>query len=674
MRTTLVVILIGKIMFGFAQESQKTIDSLKYAIAHAKPDTTKAKALYRLAEFYINSQPDSSYYYSSKCLKLVKEINWDKGIGAVESCFGRIYSNKGDNKEALKHYEISLQKAIKIDFKPNIISSLINIGSAYQMMSDLVKATEYIEKALKIAKETNNARLTAFCYSNLSDIFFAHQDIEKSLSYNQIALGYALQSDDLNEVGSIYMKIAGVYLSQNKLPLAEKNYKNALRMYRKTNNRFGEAQVLSNYALIFENEIGKQKKLYYLLKANEIYNQVNPKSINSITNMGNIGGTYAGIAIIDQSLSKTKTLITANQKDSLLKKAVSYLNKAILYSKEVNDMDDLSYFSDNLAQVQEYQGDYKNALKNFKISKNIDDSLYSQKAKNKIAKLESQKDLDKKDLEIADNRSKMKQLWIYGLIAIIIIVLIAGLVVFKYRLKQLRLKNELEKNAAENRAKELTHKNKLTEIELKAIRSQMNPHFIFNVLNSIESYVIENDSKTASRLIQKFASLSRLILENSTQSLVSAEKEFKALQLYTELEAIRFNHHFSYNFELKNRSPLKEIMMPPMLIQPLIENSIHHGLKNQKDKKNHILIKIEEIDKELTFTVKDNGIGLKEAAKLKSNHLFKEQSFGLKGIKERLKIMEHFNRSGNIDIYEEENLQGTIAVLTLPLILKKINF
>lgn len=224
--------------------------------------------------------------------------------------------------------------------------------------------------------------------------------------------------------------------------------------------------------------------------------------------------------------------------------------------------------------------------------------------------------------------------------------------------------------------KQFLFKQKLSESELKAIRSQMNPHFIFNVLNSIESYIVEHDTKTASRLIQKFAALSRLILENSTQSMVIAEREWKALKLYTELEAMRFSNQFSYSFYVDPLIDLSKLLLPPMLVQPLIENAIHHGMRNSTGENNMINIRLEQTDTEICFIVEDNGIGIDEAEKFRTFSAIKSKSIGLSSIRERIEIFNVMNegQSASFEIGNKLAAQGTgtIAKLNLPKVFREI--
>lgn len=212
-------------------------------------------------------------------------------------------------------------------------------------------------------------------------------------------------------------------------------------------------------------------------------------------------------------------------------------------------------------------------------------------------------------------------------------------------------------------------KQRLSESELKAMRAQMNPHFIFNVLNSIEAYIMDNEKVTASRLIQKFASLSRLILENSTKSLVTADREWKVLMLYTELEAMRYSNSFSYDFIVDEQLQLKTLLLPPMLIQPIIENAILHGLIFENKSGAHLEVKLQVTTTTICITVSDNGIGFENTSKMpKKTGWVKEKSMGIASIKERIEMinLQYRTSIAKFSIKSGENNSGTVAIIYLP--------
>ncbi|WP_270087494.1 sensor histidine kinase [Sphingobacterium sp. SYP-B4668] len=184
---------------------------------------------------------------------------------------------------------------------------------------------------------------------------------------------------------------------------------------------------------------------------------------------------------------------------------------------------------------------------------------------------------------------------------------------------------------------ETEFREKLYESELKAIRSQMNPHFIFNVLNSIEAYVVENDAESASKLIHKFASLSRIVLENSQFSIVSITSELQLVKLYLELEQDRFDHMFTYQIKIDSGLKMNSKKIPSMLIQPIVENAVHHGIRHRLDEQGKILIRVSEVEQKIIIEILDNGIGFESGDT--SHSSYKATSFGLKGVENRLRMI-----------------------------------
>lgn len=658
---------------AYAQNERLTaIDSMKKELAAAKMDSNRLKTVFRIATGYTNVNTDSAMAYTLSGLAQAKKMGWEKGIAAFYNSLGNLNSDNGNFDKALYYYKASYLLNKSIGNKINAASNLLNIGSVYQRQGNGAKSLPYTFQALKIAEAIKAVDLMANAYNNIAKVYFGQNDFEKALTYNLKALKTYQQEHNNNGIASTNNTVGNVYYSLKNFKQASAYYDKSLTQYRAVGNKTGEATVLSQIGLMYDND--KDKKLGYLLSAQKIFDEVDPLYAISITNIGNIGGTYADV-FMDNYIKKDATYQYIPKNYYLVaKKAEEYLNKAVNYSRQVGDVDNLSYFMDNLAKLQEAKGEYQSALNNYRLSRSINDSLYSQENKNKIAALEAQYTFQKKEDGYRQQQQisqfKIRQLLLY---AALIIVLISSVLIYllnRSRISQLRLRNELQKKEAEEQTRELLHRNKLSESELKAIRAQMNPHFIFNVLNSIESYIIENDSKTASRLVQKFAALSRIILENSTQSLVTAEREWKALKLYTELEAMRFNNQFTYSFFADELIDLSTLLIPPMLVQPLIENSIHHGLRNSPDAGNAVNVRLEQTESHVYFTVEDNGAGINEAEKVKTFSAIKGKSIGLSAIRERIDIInvlyEGKDAAFEVRKKTKEEGQGTIAILTLP--------
>jgi tetratricopeptide (TPR) repeat protein len=657
----------------YAQKQRQTgIDSMLTVLAGARADTNKVKLLHQLTLATEGVDPKQALAYTKQAYALSQKLKWKKGMLNALRYMGSYHMEMGKNEEALLNYTqlYNLSKALKE--KRDMISSLNGIGAVYERTSKYAKAADYLFRALKIAEQDRNIELVAKCESNIAVLFIQQRDFEKA-RYYAIKADKRYQHLSLPSYEAKNLEVLGnCYAFDGKYEEAKPYYLQALKLYGQTGDEMGKATVLTQLVDCYTNDPLNQ--INYLQKAKSIWDKLAPNNLNAIANIGNFGFVYFGIIKNPDQLKLVQDHLGLS-KAQMLADAESYLKKSITLSQQAGVVDLVSQLTIVYSDLCAYKKDYKGAFTNLKIHTRLQDSISSQEIKNKIARLEGEREITLRDKQIQFSKLEMRQFWLYGIIVLIVIIGLSTILLNRSRISQLRLKNQLQKKESEEQNKELLYKNKLSESELKAIRSQMNPHFIFNVLNSIESYIVEEDSKTASRLVQKFASLSRLILENSIQSLVTADREWKALQLYTELEAMRFNHQFSYSFYVDPSIDLSLLMLPPMLVQPLIENSIHHGMRNSKAKNNRININLEQTETEIYFTVEDNGVGIDEAEKYKTFSAIKNKSIGLSAIRERIEILNVMNerKSAVFEIrkkYGDEGT-GTVAILTLPKIFSK---
>ncbi|TNE52588.1 MAG: hypothetical protein EP344_15665, partial [Bacteroidetes bacterium] len=217
------------------------------------------------------------------------------------------------------------------------------------------------------------------------------------------------------------------------------------------------------------------------------------------------------------------------------------------------------------------------------------------------------------------------RLWFRGGV---FLFLLAGVYAFyRYRLAQVRRVERLKAD----------FENKLAGVELAALRSQMNPHFLFNCLNSIESYIIKNETTKASEYLNDFSRLIRLILQNSRSNYVPINDELEALKLYMDMENLRLGQRFDYKVSIDEDLDLYSTEIPPMLLQPYVENAIWHGLMH-KEEKGTILIELKKVGDFLLCAIEDNGVGRKRSAELKSRSR-KKTSMGMNITQERINII-----------------------------------
>jgi sensor histidine kinase YesM len=219
----------------------------------------------------------------------------------------------------------------------------------------------------------------------------------------------------------------------------------------------------------------------------------------------------------------------------------------------------------------------------------------------------------------------------------------------------------------EKEAKLLAEFNRrFSESELKALRSQMNPHFVFNILNTIESYALENNKDAVSMMIQKFSRLTRLVLENSMSQLVLFQNDWKSLQLYVELEQMRYPDSFSVVYTLEKGVMEGEYYIPPMIIQPFVENAIIHGLRNKPDHCGMLHLSACLRHDYIIVEVQDNGIGRVKAAALKDKNSLEKKSLGIKVTHDRIAIFNNINQHKKAKVAIEDLSEGTKVTIAVP--------
>jgi putative methionine-R-sulfoxide reductase with GAF domain len=212
---------------------------------------------------------------------------------------------------------------------------------------------------------------------------------------------------------------------------------------------------------------------------------------------------------------------------------------------------------------------------------------------------------------------------------------------------------------------------RMAEVEMQALRAQMNPHFIFNCLNSINRYIVKSDQQTASLYLTKFAKLIRLILDNSNSKNVLLSSELEALKLYIDMEALRFDKKFSYQVEVDEGIGPDSIEVPPLIIQPYVENAIWHGLLH-KQTVGHLHIHFSMSGSSLQCVIKDNGVGREKANELRSKSVTTKKSLGMKLTEDRLALLnKHAQRNASINIIdlkdERGEALGTQVILLIPI-------
>jgi len=354
----------------------------------------------------------------------------------------------------------------------------------------------------------------------------------------------------------------------------------------------------------------------------------------------------------------------------------SYFSIAQLY-QQMNNPDSCIYYAKKALETVQGRGFYSNiidanillsgiyekrdpqrALQYSKVAIAYKDSLHNlgreTSVENFIAFDEQERQYEMESAKAA-YRSQVKQ---YGLIGGLLMALLIAFIL--YRSNKIRMQHEI-----------VLQQHKASELEMQALRAQMNPHFIFNSLNSINMFILENNKLQASEYLSKFSRLVRLILQNSQEAFIPLERELEALQLYLELESLRFEYKFEYKIAVDNEVDTTMLKVPPLIIQPYAENAIWHGLMHKKEK-GHLEIELYNEEEIFFCKITDDGIGRKKATELKSKSASTHKSMGMRITSDRIAMLQQQKQNGtSISITDlvlsNGNPGGTEVLIKIPL-------
>jgi len=294
-----------------------------------------------------------------------------------------------------------------------------------------------------------------------------------------------------------------------------------------------------------------------------------------------------------------------------------------------------------------------------------------------IAIINREKQIEQQQLQIKQQQllreSQQKRFLIAGIITLLLLaILIVRSIILKRRNEKQQLRHEMEIEKLEHERTKAELQSQAAELEMQALRAQMNPHFIFNSLNSINMFILENNKLQASEYLSKFSRLVRLILQNSQEAFIPLERELEALQLYLELESLRFENKFEYKIIVDDDVDTTMLRVPPLIIQPYAENAIWHGLMHKKEK-GHLDIGLHQQGEILFCKVADDGIGRKKAGELKSKSSSKHRSIGIKITESRIAMAQISSTINSVEIkdlvYADGTSAGTEVILRIPVVI-----
>jgi len=494
----------------------------------------------------------------------------------------------------------------------------------------------------------------------LGDAYVGMGQTDKAIAFYEEGLTVARKNQITPKLTDLNSKIGDAYAKGNRLIEAEAYYGNSLKLSSSLapERAVQEKEKVAdfyNQRNQYGDEIEMRKKIGDELKKL-------PKAIPEKTK---------GLVDFDTITSQRNNYKIANAYivQDKYDQAIPYLKQSIEEADDENDLIVQKDATRKLSEVYKYKGEYSKALETLQAYAALVDTLYVRKEQeisraarfnreiaskqSRISGLEQERELSqsKYDLalteqELVRRSNKMQQWVIYSLILGMILTGLAAFFFYRSNQQQ-KLANNL--------------------LALKSLRSQMNPHFIFNALNSVNNFIAKSDERSANRYLSEFSTLMRAVLENSEEDFIPLAKELELLELYTKLEHSRFPDKFDYVVDLDKNIDVDAYQIPPMLLQPYIENAIWHGLRYKEDK-GYLRIDLKQKSSDIIeITISDNGIGRKKSAALKTQNQKKQKSKGMGNIKKRIAILNDMYKDKvevSISDLEIDGL-GTKVVFTL---------
>jgi tetratricopeptide (TPR) repeat protein len=621
---------------------------------------TNLKMQDKLAEAYflrarnILELGNDSIAFSSlnTALVIYQKLNNEFGEGRIYTGLGRVFQFRSEYYKAIEHN----QKALMFYEKAGNIEMLgkanMDLGVCYYLLSDYVRANQYYLQSKNYYEKIGEMGAVAMALSNLGMVENGLKKYNSAIMYHKKASLIRNNLKDSFGIAKSLQSIGIIYDNILKSDSALWYYNEALAINKRNNFKLNIAENLTNIGIVYKDQNRFEDAYLTFKEAVQLFNELN-RTMNKYQTEINIGELFCNAP--DSFFSKNTIPISQRYE-----KATALFNGVIAYANESEDLDLECSGWEGLSIIYEKKRDYKSAFDAYKKSIVLKDSIFNEEKITETANQLNKNEFERKEaITQAIHNAEIKQQKTVkkGIAAGAGVLALGGLVSFIFYKR---------KRDAVGKQKEAELKSEISDTEMKALRVQMNPHFIFNSLNSIGDYIAKNNTKLADEYLAKFAKLMRLILENSEKKEVLLVDDLKALELYMQLEALRMNQKFTYQIKVDTDIDMENTLVPPLLLQPFVENSIWHGISN-KDGIGNILVHIKKEGEMINCIVEDDGIGRKLAAK-KSDVTESKKSLGMKITKARIDILNKVkNATAAVQLFDLA--QGTRVEVKLPLAL-----
>ncbi len=644
------------LVLSIAGYGQSYMDSLKNAFRLGTNDSLKADAALEICWELAWDEADTAIYY---------------GLAAKTSA-----ERRKNNYQLLRAYD--------------------RLAQAYDTKKQTTLVLYFFNQGIALAKQINDAAFVGKLYNNLALSYYYRGVVDSSLYWHFQSLQTRKTTGDLKEIGQSLNNIGLLFRVKKDYPAAIDYYRQSLAIKNQIDDKKGALNTLINIAACYKNSKQYDSCIFYSAVAERLANSLDRKK-DAAAAITNAGLSMVALGKYQQALNKLLQLDKVGDKDisadtenyheltggigeaylglDQYDKAIVYFLKALQLAVGGNKLEFEAQINHLLATAYEAKGDFVAALRYQKQFKLLNDSLFNISNIESMNELSTRFETEKKEVQIkaleAENKLKQQQNRLY-LALVVIAVLLIGLALWAYWQKT-KANAILQQQQQEiiNKTAQLNQQ----AAEIARLQTQMNPHFIFNAINSIQHLVMKGDVQQSLDYLNDFGRLMRMTLNNSEKEFISLQEEINFLHQYLKFELLRFQFPFSYSIDVANELDVESTYLPPMLVQPYIENAVKHGLLPQTAKGIlHVefrLITKNSIDY-LSITIADNGVGIDAAEKRKVGLVQLDRSMGMHITAKRIaKLYE----TENVPILEDvvqlstnESGSGTVVRIFIPLI------
>jgi len=600
-----------------------------------------------------------------------------------------------DVDSALNTLDQAYRKATLIGYTKGQLDALMAKGVTYGMNDQYPEATVVFNEIVHLGKMYGYLKPVANAYNSLGIVYKRIGDYPTSYSQYSEALKIYKQNNWVEGMASSYENLGVLHDLMGEMDESYDYYKKTYVIYDSLGYERSLKELMGNIAIYYYRK-KQYSKAIEIIKGNLKYFEANNRNYSKVNGINNISNFYIQLEKYDSAIYYASMGIE-EAKDPTLGQVIAslYYNRALanfkmgkfteaLKDAMINDEKVREYgYANNLeskellARVYSGMNNYQRAADNYRLVAMYKDSLFEE---NKVKQFkaeqikqqvfdknkqitEQQADIQSMGLRIERDKELKIFLIVISLLLLATIVLVYQKYSFKNKVNQL-LENKNKMISSQKDEIETINK----ELENRMLRAQINPHFIFNALSSIQHLITSNDKKAALGYLTKFSSLLRQILENSINVKVPIADELKFLKIYLELESLRFDGNFEYKIVVDPALDVQDQEVPILLLQPFVENAILHGLLPKEGER---MLKVEVNDNGdfINYTIEDNGIGRKAAQELK-NKKPNAPSRGLSVTAQRINLLTQGQKAGGVvfeDILKDDDIPaGTRVIIKVP--------